>query len=1032
MQQLNRPKRGRHGQASRHAFVRWERRAVTGVATLAACAIALVGASPALAESAANDGQPVTQSQEPTTTSTPDTATEPTVAAPNAEAADAAVPESTEAADTAVDPAPVTETPATEAPAPEAPVSETPATDPLAAPFLRWTAVDATGAAVSSTAFTVVGARDSQVVADGTAEWAAAVQGTVADNTGQSDYVGADLDPTPGAFLVKQLASDADASVVVDIAAEQTFRVRPSQVAAGFQSGDAASWTEIVTEASADTAATQVAIVATPKVVTPTPTPTPRIKARASAQSLVTAAAAAVQPVCTAGYVYAVTSGGQMQQIAPNGTVTSFGSPASNVSNFNGLGISSGGTSAYAIMRSASGGTDQNGTVYVFNTATGTWSSTGANSGNTSTNLVAGAVSLSNGRYYFGGFTDGGNFRLYEYNPAASTPISFKGTIAINSGSAANGDIAFDAAGNLFVVRGENNTTTIYSVTAANLAAANGGTITAAVSASRTTMDSVNGVAFDASGKGYLGSSNEMRSYNMPGWSNMAVAATTGLSSTDLASCSSPPTITLEKFIDGQRVKSTDQFALTLTQGSQTIGTTTTTGTASGLQSQRVGPIPTVRGVELTFTETASGGTDLSQYASSYRCLVDGVQTTQGTTTTGKITIPAGGQAVECRFFNAPLVAQVTIHKDVTDVNGQNPTSRQGWTVGATATPASGSTLVASTNAVTQTTSAAGDASWSYTFGAKAQSATITVNEQNGADYEFQRGSCLVTHLDGTTATTTLTGPNATQIAGVIPGDRVDCTYVNRLKAPKLTLVKKMNNTWGGTSVVSDWTLTATGPTTISGKTTQAAVTAATVTAGNYTLTEAGPGGYTASAWTCTNGQTALTVSAAGVVQIANAADVTCTITNSDRPGAVKWSKTAQAGGALLNGSEWKITGPGMGASGTAITDCTATPCTGPDTDAAAGRFALGNLNWGTYTVTETKAPPGYVIGAQFTFTVDASNAGTVIDKGAQTNQQQSAVVVPLTGGLGADAFTLGGLGIAALAVITGLVARGIRRARTH
>ena len=82
------------------------------------------------------------------------------------------------------------------------------------------------------------------------------------------------------------------------------------------------------------------------------------------------------------------------------------------------------------------------------------------------------------------------------------------------------------------------------------------------------------------------------------------------------------------------------------------------------------------------------------------------------------------------------------------------------------------------------------------------------------------------------------------------PGGNVTCTITNTAIAPKLTLVKTVDNgTTGATTPATAWTLTATGPTPISGTTGSPAVTAAQVQVGTYTLTETGPPGYTASAW---------------------------------------------------------------------------------------------------------------------------------------------------------------------------------------
>src|SRR5699024_1526975 len=98
------------------------------------------------------------------------------------------------------------------------------------------------------------------------------------------------------------------------------------------------------------------------------------------------------------------------------------------------------------------------------------------------------------------------------------------------------------------------------------------------------TSNNVNGVAFDAAGHGYLSNGSQVQRYDMPGWTNRTTVTEDLNSSTDLASCGSPPTITIEKVVEGGRVNSTDQFQLTLEQGSTTIAQATTTGNEVGTQ----------------------------------------------------------------------------------------------------------------------------------------------------------------------------------------------------------------------------------------------------------------------------------------------------------------------------------------------------------------------------------------------------------------------------------------------------------------
>lgn len=518
-------------------------------------------------------------------------------------------------------------------------------------------------------------------------------------------------------------------------------------------------------------------------------------------------------PQCTAGFVYGLSSNGQLQQVDSSGTVTNMGTRATGVSDFNGLGIGSGGQ-VYAINRSyrGFGYSDARGTVYSYNTSTGVWASTGETSVYTETNLVAGAVDLSSGLYYFGGFTSNGNFKVYEYNPSATSSIRLKGTVVTDatSSSNSNGDMAFDSAGNLYIVRGTGTTTTVFSVTKADFDAANGGNITSAQAASFRTMNNVNGVAFDASGKAYLGSDSQIRSYDMPDWTGMTVVTSSRLSSTDLATCSSPPTIVIEKEIIGGRVNSGDQFKLTLNQGDTLIGDAITIGSATGIQSERIGPLPTVRNVALSFAEVGAGTTNLANYASAYQCTVTHLNGTvenlqQVNGTQGSITIPASGEAVRCVFRNSPLVANVVINKHVTDVLGANPVPDEGWTVSAETQATRGTAT--QTPGATRVTDVYGRAEWDVKFGAFDHHATVTVYEDSASKpgYEFMGGQCVITGLDGSERITELEGPTATPLTGVKPGDSVECTYVNKPSPGTLAITKAFDEsvpTGSGTDVV--------------------------------------------------------------------------------------------------------------------------------------------------------------------------------------------------------------------------------------
>lgn len=179
---------------------------------------------------------------------------------------------------------------------------------------------------------------------------------------------------------------------------------------------------------------------------------------------------------------------------------------------------------------------------------------------------------------------------------------------------------------------------------------------------------------------------------------------------------------------------------------------------------------------------------------------------------------------------------------------------------------------------------------------------------------------------------------------------------------------------------------------------------------GTYTLTEmVAPNGYTAGGpYTVT----ITTVNGVTKVSITNAGDTAITgnkIPNTRNTGTISWNKVSSDSnnGKKLSGSEWKLTKTkNFGWNDNdkdkaeytdiasadqkliTITDCVPaenktaaeTTCSAPagaaegqpyDVDPAAGQFKLEGLDWGTYTLVETKAPDGYDVDSTvrtFTF----------------------------------------------------------------
>lgn len=177
---------------------------------------------------------------------------------------------------------------------------------------------------------------------------------------------------------------------------------------------------------------------------------------------------------------------------------------------------------------------------------------------------------------------------------------------------------------------------------------------------------------------------------------------------------------------------------------------------------------------------------------------------------------------------------------------------------------------------------------------------------------------------------------------------------------------------------------------------------------GTYTLTETvAPNGYTAG------GPYTVRI-ANGVVAITNASGNAIAgneIPNARNTGAILWNKVSSdpQNDQKLGGSEWKLTKTAnfvWNTDGKAeytgiaedkqlsitITDCKlreGKTCSAPadgqtiyDVDPVEGQFKLEGLEWGTYTLVETKAPDGYDVDSTvrtFTFgpTADTDGTGT-------------------------------------------------------
>ena len=149
---------------------------------------------------------------------------------------------------------------------------------------------------------------------------------------------------------------------------------------------------------------------------------------------------------------------------------------------------------------------------------------------------------------------------------------------------------------------------------------------------------------------------------------------------------------------------------------------------------------------------------------------------------------------------------------------------------------------------------------------------------------------------------------------------------------------------------------------------------------------------------------------------------------DADAKGSVKWLQSTGS------------------ASTTTITDCESDGCKGADKNAESGEFRLSGLGWGTYRLTEIKAPAGFVLPDKNTtwyeFTIDAEHTGDAVialqasetegsnakelltssdGQGQKPNtiaNTAAVVQLPFTGGMTDRAWLLGGLVLCALAAL--------------
>ncbi len=248
------------------------------------------------------------------------------------------------------------------------------------------------------------------------------------------------------------------------------------------------------------------------------------------------------------------------------------------------------------------------------------------------------------------------------------------------------------------------------------------------------------------------------------------------------------------------------------------------------------------------------------------------------------VTVPLAAN-VTCSIVNSDQPAQLTLVKVVDAADTGSTHEPADWTLTATPQGITGQDPVSGNG--DPTTPGGVDA-------VEVFAGDYQLSESGPAGFEGSVWECT----GGVVAGDVVTVPN---------GGNVTCTITNTAVAPTLTLVKQINDPGNvGTAVPTDWTLTATGPSTISGVTGSATVTNAAVAVGDYALTESGPANYTASDWTCVDAQQATVPVTDDTISLTEGQAVTCTIVNTPVPPSWAITKSADpvSGSTVQPGDE--------------------------------------------------------------------------------------------------------------------------------
>jgi hypothetical protein len=282
----------------------------------------------------------------------------------------------------------------------------------------------------------------------------------------------------------------------------------------------------------------------------------------------------------------------------------------------------------------------------------------------------------------------------------------------------------------------------------------------------------------------------------------------------------------------------------------------------------------------------------------------------------GTITLAAGDNKT-CTVTNDDIAPILHLRKLVTNDNG-GTAANTAWTLIADGT---GSNDVSGITPVDS--------------GASLKADTFALSETGPAGYTASAWTCVGGTQNGSSI-----------ILGL--GETATCTITNDDVAPKLTLVKHLVTDGDPAETppnANQWTLSAAGPTTITGATGTEEVTNVTVPAGSYELSESGSIAHYAQSggWQCTG----VGSQNGSQITLVPGNNAICTVTNVYvPPGTITVVKNTVGGDGTFN-----FTSDQLGSFQITTTN-------------GSNNHSFTNLEPGTYSITEGDQPEGWLLSS--------------------------------------------------------------------